>query len=373
MKYLILIISILVIAGCTSKEELVPISAEDFAFNHKGKEIKLFTLENDNGLVCQLTNFGARVVSIYTPDKNGSFGDVVVGYGTGKDFVEKKENYFGTTIGRYGNRIGNATFSIDSVEYVLEKNDGDNHLHGGSNGFHRQVWEVENVDKSSIVFSYVSPDMEGGYPGTINVKVKYQLTADNELKIEYFANSDKNTVLNLTNHTYFNLKDAGKSTINNHLMQINADKYTPVDAGLIPTGELAIVENTPFDFRKATAVGDRVEADHEQLKLGKGYDHNWVLNTDNNVANLAAKVTEPESGRVMEVYTNEPGIQFYGGNFLDGTDVGKNNISFGLRSAFCLETQHFPDSPNKPEFPDVKLETGKDYYSVCIYKFKTTE
>ncbi len=371
MKQLYFLITILLFTACGQKEKLTVISADDFVYNHNNKDIRLYTLENENGLICQLTNFGARVVSIYTPDKNGEFGDIVVGYGTGKEFVEKKENFFGTTIGRYGNRIGNAVFSIDSVEYQLEKNDGENHLHGGGNGFHRQVWEVENVDNSSIVFSYVSPDMEGGYPGTVSVKVKYQLTESNELKIEYFASSDKNTILNLTNHTYFNLKDAGSSEINNHLLYINADLYTPVDAGLIPTGELATVKGTPFDFREETAIGERVSASNEQLELGKGYDHNWVLNTGNDVAIVAAKVIEPESGRVMEVYTKEPGLQFYGGNFLDGTDIGKNNISYGHRSAFCLETQHFPDSPNKADFPSVVLNSGEEYYSICIYKFKT--
>lgn len=373
MKYLIFMIALSVFAGCSKKEEFTVISADEFTYVHKSKMIELFTLKNDNGMVCQITNFGARVVSIYTPDKNGKMGDVVVGYGTGKDFVGKKENYFGSTIGRYGNRIGNAAFIVDGVKYELEKNDGYNHLHGGGNGFHRQVWEVENVNPSSITFSYVSPDMESGYPGTVDLKVRYELSAENVLKIEYFAKSDKNTVLNLTNHTYFNLKDAGKTSISNHLMKINADKYTPVDAGLIPTGELATVDGTPFDFRKAIAIGDLFDANDEQLKLCKGYDHNWVLNTINDAAILAAKVIEPESGRVMIVFTNEPGIQFYGGNFLDGTDIGKNNISFGHRSAFCLETQHFPDSPNKPQFPSVALNAGEDYYSVCIYKFGVTE
>ncbi len=208
MKYLIFMMALCVFSGCSQKEELRIISAHDFAFEYNNKKIELFTLKNDNGLVCQLTNFGARVVSLYTPDKNGKMGDVVVGYGTGKDFVEKKENFFGTTIGRYGNRIGNATFTLEGVEYRLEKNDGENHLHGGGNGFHRQVWDVVNVEQSAITFSYISPDMECGYPGTVKVKVKYELTTENELKIEYFANSDKSTILNLTNHTYFNLKDA---------------------------------------------------------------------------------------------------------------------------------------------------------------------
>jgi len=373
MRYAAIILIALIFASCSLEDKTAIISASDFAFDYNGEKIELFTLENENGMICQLTNFGARVVSIYTHDKAGNLGDIVVGYGTGKDFVEKKENYFGATIGRYGNRIGGGVFILDSVEYTLERNNGENHLHGGSNGFHRQIWKVDTLSQSGIVFSYVSPDMEGGYPGTVSAKVKFKLTPANELKIEYFATSDKNTILNLTNHTYFNLKDAGKSTINNHLMYINADCYTPVDAGLITTGELAKVDGTPFDFRKATTVGNCVDANNEQLKLGKGYDHNWVLNTNNDVAILAAKVIEPESGRLMGVYTNEPGIQFYGGNFLDGTDIGKNSIAYGHRNAFCLESQHFPDSPNKSEFPDVKLDAGEDYYSVCIYKFSFVE
>ena len=364
---------IFLFSGCSTNKPVKIIEAENFAFTHNGQEIGLITLKNQNGVICQLTNFGARVVSIYTPDKNGNFGDIVVGYGTGKDFVEKKENYFGTTIGRYGNRIGNAVFTIDSVTYRLEKNNGENHLHGGGDGFHRQVWTIENATDSEIVFSYISPDMEAGYPGTINASVKFQLTNENELIIEYFAKTDKKTILNLTNHTYFNLKDAGKTTINNHLLQINAAKYTPVDDGLIPTGELISVENTPFDFRKLTAIGNRVNETHQQLQLANGYDHNWVLTNNNSVSVLAATVIEPETGRTLEVYTNEPGLQFYGGNFLDGTDIGKNETTYAHRNAFCLETQHFPDSPNKPEFPDVTLEPGESYYSVCIYKFLVTK
>ena len=280
--------------SCEQKETVSLISAEEFFFKYKNQDIELYTLKNVNGMICQLTNFGARVVSLYTPDRNGVLGDVVVGYGTGKDFVEKKENYFGTTIGRYGNRIGNASFMIDGEEYHLEENDGINHLHGGSNGFHRQVWNVDRIGDSEILFSYTSPDMESGYPGTVGVKVKYELTTDNELKIEYFANTDKTTVLNLTNHTYFNLKDAGMSSINDHELYLNADYYTPVDDGLIPTGELNEVSGTPFDFKSKVAIGSRVDEDHIQLKLGGGYDHNWVLNKNANNVSLAARVEEPE-------------------------------------------------------------------------------
>ncbi|WP_303921337.1 aldose epimerase family protein [Draconibacterium sediminis] len=373
MKYLGIMALVLMVFGCAQKEASVGLSSEDFAFDNNGKTIELYTLKNDNGLVCQLTNFGARVVSLYTPDKNGELADVIVGYGSGKDYVEKPENFYGAVIGRYGNRIGGAAFSIDSVEYQLQKNDGANHLHGGTNGFHRQVWNAEQLSDTEVVFSLVSPDMESAYPGTVSVKVKYQLTAANELKIEYFATTDKKTVLNLTNHSYFNLKDGGRTSINDHVMYLNADYYTPVDGGLIPTGELAAVAGTPFDFTTPTAIGERVEADDEQLKVGGGYDHNWVLNTKNDVSILAAKVVDPESGRVLEVYTNEPGIQFYGGNFINGRIAGKEDIKYDFRSAFCLETQHFPDSPNKPEFPSVIVNPGDEYYSVCIYKFGVEE
>ncbi|WP_346863436.1 aldose epimerase family protein [uncultured Draconibacterium sp.] len=371
MKYLSVFILALLLWNCSEKKaEFKTISEQDFNTTYKGEEVKLYTLENSNGLICQLTNFGARVVSLYTPDKDGNLGDVVVGYGTGDDFINKKENFFGAIIGRYGNRIGEGRFVIDETEYLLEKNDGANHLHGGSDGFHRQVWTVENQSGNEITFSLLSPDMAGGYPGNVQVQVKYQLTDANELEIEYFAETDKATVLNLTNHTYFNLTDAGKSSINDHKLTINADYYTPVDGGLIPTGELAAVAGTPFDFTTATAIGDRVNNEDEQLVKGKGYDHNWVLNTNNDIAAMAAKVEDPVSGRVMEVYTIEPGIQFYGGNFLDGTIEGKYGISVDFRGALCLETQHFPDSPNKPEFPSVKLMPGEKYHSLCIYKFK---
>lgn len=369
MKYLGMMTLIVMVLGCTQQHATVGISNEEFSLDYKGKTIQLYTLKNDDGVVCQLTNFGARVVTLYTPDKNGVPGDVIVGYGSGKDFVEKKDRSYGAVIGRYGNRIGNATFSIDGINYQLEKNNGDNHLHGGPNGFHRQIWDVESESDSEVVFELISPDMDNGYPGTINVKVKYQLTAANELKIEYFATTDKKTILNLTNHTYFNLKDAGKTSINDHVMFLSADYFTPVDEGLIPTGELKEVAGTPFDFTTPTVIGSRLNADNKQLKIGNGYDHNWVLNTNNDVTRLAAKVINTESGRVLEVYTNEPGIQFYSGNFIDGTIAGKNGIKYDSRSAFCLETQHFPDSPNKEQFPSVILNPDDEYYSVCIYKF----
>lgn len=369
MRYLVFLVSLVLLTNCMQKKEFTILSEDDFKYNFDDQMVELYTIRNSNGLICQLTNFGARVVSLYTPDNKGQYGDVVVGYTSGKQFVEEHDNYFGATIGRYGNRIGSAAFELDGVTYELEKNDGENHLHGSSKGFHRQLWEVESQVRDAITFGYISPHMENGYPGNVLVKVKFQLTRNNELKIEYFADSDHATILNLTNHTYFNLKDAGKSSINQHQLYINSDKFTPIDASLIPTGEMADVTETPFDFTNAIAIGDRLDEDDRQLSFGAGYDHNWVLNTAGDVQALAARVIEPSSGRVMEVYSNEPGLQFYGGNFLDGSAIGKENVGIGHRSAFCLETQHFPDSPNKAQFPDVRLEAGEPYYSVCIYKF----
>jgi aldose 1-epimerase len=246
-------------------------------------------------------------------------------------------------------------------------------LHGGTKGFNDVVWEASQPNGQTLVLQYTSPHMEEGYPGNLDVKVKYQLTNENELKIEYWAATDRSTPVNLTHHSFFNLKGDGNGTINDHILQINADFYTPVDEGLIPTGEIAPVEATPMDFRAPTAIGERVDDDFEQLKYGLGYDHNWVLVPAETGLNFAARVVEPASGRTMEVYTNEPGLQFYGGNFLDGTDTGKYGRPYDFRTSFCLETQHFPDSPNQPDFPSTILEPGEEYYSVCVYKFGVEE
>lgn len=335
--------------------------------------MQLFTIENKNGIKACITNYGGRVVKLFVPDKNGKLEDVVLGYDNLSDYLSSNEKYYGAIIGRYGNRIGNARFSIDDNEYCLEKNNSDNSLHGGSGGFHNVIWDVKQLDKQTLELSYLSKDMEEGFPGNLDVKVVYSLTDKNELKIEYFAETDQPTVVNLTHHSFFNLTGNPEKSINNHILQINADTYTPVDDGLIPIGEIVPVESTPFDFRKPLSIGKRVDENHEQLILGRGYDHNWVLDASglNKDIRLAARVTEPESGRMMEVYTNEPGIQFYGGNFLNGSDVGKNGIAYQHRTAFCLETQHFPDSPNKENFPSTVLKPGEAYYSVCIYQFKT--
>lgn len=364
------VVAIPFMMSCQKPQKMGLISKADFSCEYNGKTVELFTLTNNNGLVCQVTNFGARLVSLWVPDKDGQFADVVLGYPTGKDFIEKEEFYFGAIIGPYGNRIGKSKFSLNGVDYQLEANDGENHLHGGSIGFHRKIWEARQIDKQNLELSLQVGDMEEGYPGNVSVKVKYQLTDRNELKIEYSGKTDKPTILNLTNHSYFNLKGAGEGTINDHQLWINADSYTPVDAGLIPTGEIAPVKGTPFDFNTPVAIGERIDADDVQLGYGKGYDHNWVLNKSEEKLTYAAKVLEPASGRILEVYTSEPGLQFYGGNFLNGA-VGKGNKKYDYRTAFCLETQHFPDSPNRANFPDVTVKPGEEYYSICIYKFSS--
>jgi aldose 1-epimerase len=334
------------------------------------QKIELITLTNKNGVTAQFTNFGGRIVSLYLPDSNGNVVDVIVGPGTIKDFLACKEKYYGATIGRYGNRIAKGKFSIDGKQYTLATNNNDlNHLHGGVIGYNDVIWNFTRQGDSSVIFSYLSKDGEEGYPGNLDVKVTYTLTSANAVDMLYEAVTDKKTVVNLTNHAYFNLNGYDKGTINNHILQINANQYNPVDAGLIPTGIESVI-NTPFDFTKPVAVGSRIDADNIQLKNGLGYDHNYVLkNTDSGEMIHAATVKGDLSGITMEVHTEEPGLQFYGGNFMKA----ENNVKGGkdnYRNAFCLETQHFPDSPNQPSFPPVILEPGKTYVTRSVYKFK---
>lgn len=370
MKNSITVFLLLFLFACAPEKKMPEvISADNFNKEVDGKPVSLYTLTNDAGMVVQITNYGGKVVNLWTPDKAGNFGDIVLGFDNIDAYLNTSEIYFGALIGRYGNRIANGQFTIGEETYQLAQNNGQNALHGGVKGYNNVVWDAEQPDGQTLVLTYFSPDGEEGYPGNLNVKVQYHLTADNELKIEYWASTDKATPVNLTHHSFFNMKGAGEGTINDHVLQMNADAYTPVDAGLIPTGELAPVEGTPMDFRKPTVIGERIDADFEQLKFGNGYDHNWVLNPAADGLTFAAKVLEPASGRTMEVYTNEPGLQFYGGNFLDGTVTGKEGVPYVFRGAFCLETQHYPDSPNKPEFPSTILEPGDEYYSICIYKF----
>lgn len=341
------------------------VTSADFGKTKAGAPVKIFTLTNKNGVEARITNYGGRVVSLKTPDKTGAMGDVVLGFDSLDGYLGDNP-YFGALVGRYANRIGHARFTLDGVLYKVPKNDGDNCLHGGLRGFDKVVWTAREIP-GGLELTYLSKDGEEGFPGNLKATVTYHLTDANELRIDYAATTDKDTVLNLTNHSYFNLKGSGD--ILGHVLTLNADRFTPVDSGLIPTGVLQMVANTPFDFRKPTAVGARIGSDDEQLKLGKGYDHNWVLNKKGSELSLAARVEEPTSGRAMEVWTTEPGVQFYTGNFLDGTIKGKGGQVYQRRAALCLETQHFPDSPNKPSFPTTVLKPGQHYKSTTVYKF----
>jgi aldose 1-epimerase len=367
-KISILLITCFLIA-CKNDKELPLCKKENFERVIQGDTVSLFTLKNKNGITAQITNYGGRVVSLFVPDKDGKFEDVVLGYDNLDDYFESNEVYFGALIGRYGNRIKGGNFTIDGKEYKLEKNNGKNHLHGGVYGFHNVVWTASQPNNQTLQLTYFSEHMEEGYPGNLSVNVLYTLTDKNELKVEYKATSDAPTVVNLTHHSFFNLQGAGKGAINDHELYINAEYYTPVDEDLIPTGEIRPVVNTPMDFTDFTRIGERIDSNFDQLKFGLGYDHNWVLNEHKSYQPVAS-VLEPISGRILEVYTNEPGLQFYGGNFLDGRDVGKNNKAYQYRSAFCLETQHFPDSPNQDNFPSTILNKGDEYSSYCIYKFQ---
>lgn len=351
------------------------VNPEDFNAVIENDSVGFYILRNANGMEITFTNYGQRIVSLHVPDKNGDFEDVVLGYGTLNEFVEKR-NYYGSVIGRYGNRIGKGTFKIGDTTYDLVKNNGENHLHGGTKGFESVVWIVDGFSENSIAFSRVSPDMEEGYPGNLSIKVKYTLNDNNELKINYKATTDKPTVVNLTNHSFFNLKGEGNGDVTDHIMMINADGFTPVDNGLIPTGKIDPVAGTPFDFTTPKTIGSDINSDFEQLKIGKGYDHNYVINNEPKTADglkLAAKVTEPASGRTLDVYTSEPGVQFYTGNFLNGSDIGKTGKPYPFRGSFCLETQHYPDSPNKPDFPSTLLNPGEEYNTTTVYKFGVVE
>ena len=337
-----------------------------------GQEVYLYTLTNDKGVQAEIITYGGAVVSLKVPDRKGELADVVLGYSDLEGYVHDKA-YFGALIGRYGNRIAHGKFELDGKTYTLFKNDGDNTLHGGKEGFNKKIWTAKDVSGAAgpaLELTYLSKDGEEGFPGNLSVKVVYTLTNTNELKIEYNATTDKDTVLNLTNHSYFNLAGQGNGDILGDILTIHASRYTPVDAGLIPTGELAPVKGTPFDFTKPTAIGARIEDDNEQLKLGHGYDHNFVLDRSGKGGlQLAAEVYEPKSGRVMEVLTTQPAVQFYTGNFLDGTITGKDGKVYKKRYALCLETQHYPDSPNHPSFPTTELKPGEHYHTVTVYKF----
>lgn len=336
-----------------------------------GQAVEAFTFANANGMKVKAITYGGIITSLEVPDKGGQLGDVVLGYDALQGYVDKSP-FFGTIVGRYGNRIAKGRFTIDGTAYSLPINNGPNHLHGGPQGFDKKVWKAEpfeRADAVGVVFTHTSPDGDMGYPGTLQAKVTYTLTHDNTLRFDYEATTDKPTHVNLTQHTYFNLAGAGTGDILGHEIEIKADRYTPVDAGLIPTGELASVEGTPFDFRKATTIGARVDADHPQIKAGGGYDHNMVFTRAGGDMEQVVSVHEPTTGRTMTVATTQPGVQFYTGNFLDGTITGKGGKVYPKRAGFCLETQHFPDTPNKPEFPTTLLKPGETYKQSTAYTF----
>jgi len=338
-----------------------------------GEAVQLFTLKNKNGIEASITNYGGIIVTLKTFDGKGLLADVALGFDTLGRYLQPHP-YFGAIIGRYGNRIGKARFTLDGVTYTLAKNNGENSLHGGNEGFDKKLWKARTEsggEAQTLVLEYTSPDGEEGYPGTLRTEVGYTLADDDSLRIDYRATTDKKTVVNLTNHTYFNLAGQGQGDILNHEIEIRASRFTPVDAGLIPTGELRSVEGTPFDFRKPRRVGERIDARDEQIRLGGGYDHNFVLDREGEGLSMAARVVEPSTGRGLEVWTTEPGMQFYTGNFLDGTITGKGGKVYPRRSGFCLETQHFPDSPNQAAFPSTVLEPGQEYRSATVWKFVT--
>ncbi|HEX4592752.1 MAG TPA: aldose epimerase family protein [Bryobacteraceae bacterium] len=345
------------------------ITRDEWGKTSDGVPVQIYTLTNSKGLEARITNYGGIVVSLKAPDRKGAMADVVLGFDSFAEYLANPGPHFGALIGRFGNRIGDARFSLDGIEYKLAKNNGQNSLHGGTRGFDKVVWTPGELSDGGLELAYLSKDGEENYPGNLKVTVAYHLTDANELKIDYAAATDKDTVLNLTNHSYFNLKGAGNGDILNHQVTIYADRFTPVDAGLIPTGELRDVSGTPFDFRKPTAIGARIDHIDEQLKLGRGYDHNWVLNSRSAAPTLAARVEEPSSGRVLEVLTDQPGIQFYTSNGLDGSIKGKGGKAYGRRGGLCLETQHFPDSPNKPQFPSTILKPGQKFHTVTVFRF----
>jgi aldose 1-epimerase len=375
-RWLALGISLIFLAGCAQKTktgESIPVTKTLFGKTADGKEVDLYTLKNKNGMEVHVLNYGATIAAIKTPDRSGKMDDIVLGFDTVDGYISDHP-FFGVVVGRYGNRIAKGRFRLNGVEYKLAVNNGENHLHGGLKGFDKAFWTVKDVSQGSeprIELTYLSKDGEEGYPGNLSVSVIYSLSDANELRLEYSATTDEDTVVNLTNHSYFNLAGAGQGDILGHELTIYADRFTPVDKGLIPTGELRSVEGTPFDFRKSTPIGARIDANDEQIKFGGGYDHNFVLRSGGGTLEPAVRVVEPKSGRVLEVLTTEPGVQFYTGNFLDGKSVGKSGRAYQRRQGFCLETQHFPDSPNKPSFPSTVLKAGGKYQTTTVFRFST--
>jgi len=365
----LLLVVVLSLCGCqnnlTKQEKMaMAIEKEVFGTTPDGKEAHLFTLTNVNGLKATITNYGGIVTKLFVPDRNGNFDDIVLGYETLDEYI-KSSPYFGALIGRSGNRIAKGKFSLEGVDYTLAVNNGPNHLHGGIKGFDKVLWDAQPLTTENgpaLKLTYVSPDGEEGYPGNLTCEVIYALTNDNELKVSYQAHTDKTTIVNLTHHSYFNLAGHGSGNVLDHQLMINADNFTPVDDTLIPTGQIQTVKNSPMDFTTSTAIGLRIE------KVQGGYDHNYVLNNTDGSLALAASVYEPTTGRVMQLFTTEPGVQFYTGNFLSNNLKGKG-ATYDKHSGFCLETQHFPDSPNQPSFPSTILRPGEKYTQLTVHKF----
>jgi len=380
--WIVMLCSSTACAGGRAPRPTASVRREPFGTTDRGEAVSVYTLRNAHGIEVRAINYGGIIVSLKVPDRNGRVDDVVLGHDSLEQY-ERASPYFGAIIGRYGNRIARGRFTLEGRTYTLATNNGHNHLHGGVKGFDKVVWDVatfERPDSVGLVFRYTSPDGEEGYPGTLRATVTYTLTEGNELIFDYHATTDRATPVNLTQHSYFNLAGDGSGDILRHVVTLNADHFTPVDSTLIPTGEIRSVAGTPFDFRTPTPIGARIDQDDEQLRYGRGYDHNFVLNTggkggtggtrgEGAALTLAARVYEATTGRVMEIYTTEPGLQFYSGNFLDGTLRGKRGLAYGHRYGFAMETQHFPDTPNKPAFPSSTLRPGEEYRSRTIYKF----
>lgn len=370
---LIILLSLLIVSCQNNKKVEKMIEKSLYGKLPDGKEVYQFTLKNNSGMEVKIINYGAIVRSIIVPDRNGKFEDVTLGYDSLSGYMNDN-SYQGAIVGRYGNRIGKGKFKLDDKEFQLTINDGENHLHGGKLGFHKVLWDakvVADTGEPALQLTYISPDGEEGYPGNVTISVTYTLTNNNELRIDYKGTTDKPTILNPTHHSYFNLSGNPLNTILDQQLTIEADTFTPVDKGLITTGEKRSVDKTPMDFRTPFAIGARINDKYEQLTFGKGYDHNWVLKNYDGKVNKAVELYESVSGRLMTIYTDQPGMQFYSGNFLDGSIKGKSGINYQYRTGLCLEAQCFPDSPNKPEFPSVTLRPGQEYKQTTIYQFST--
>jgi len=372
----LLAVSLVGCATMSSSNKSSTITKADFGKTSEGQAVEIYTLHNSKGAEARIMTYGGIVQSLTMPDKNGKFADVVLGFDNLDSYVKdsyvKSCPYFGALIGRYGNRIGGAKFTLEGNPYTLATNNGPNTLHGGLKGFDKVVWTAKpsvGIRGPQLVLAYLSKDGEEGFPGNLEVTAIYTLTEDNELKLEFAATTDRPTVVNLTHHSYFNLAGQGNGDILGHIVYINSDKTTPVDSGLITTGEFKSVDGTPFDFRKPAAIGARINDPDTVLQYGPGYDHNWVINKPLGQFGIQARVEEPASGRVMEVWSDEPGLQFYAGNFLDGTLKGKGGVAYQIHTGFCMEPQHYPDSPNKTNFPSVELKPGQTYHNTIVYKF----